>query len=358
MSKKDVLEIGVSEFVTKVANPYFTLREDFSDVSITKDFLSSSIKFAVKNKVFPLFYEGCLKLGIRLPKEADLLMDEYERKWRMQIEEMGSLLDISEKLGIEIMIFKTFKPFRYIPDDVDILLRHEKDLYPLITKLGEKGYFILKIGTPEVVLRKIGKGGAYVDLDIHTRLAIGYLDVFRVEDLWRIQAYERFKLENKWIAFKLSEDYEVVREAAYALLKDFNLSIPGLYFAIHALMKRDIRKIEKIAVRSNFYLPLVIYLYSAQYLAHKLFNFDIDLQLQFNKRFISTMPLRIIKSEISREFRVPYPYPVSVIAWTYMLKTWLEISRNRNLKVLGQVIKQPSSKGIGILLNYLRERFK
>jgi hypothetical protein len=318
----------------------------------------SSVEFAVRNKVFPLFYEGCLRLGINLPKEADLLMDSYERRWRMQIEEVGLLLDVSEELGVELMFFKTFKPFRYFPDDVDVLLRNEKDLYPLIAKLREKGYFILKIGTPEVVLRKIGEGGAYVDLDVHKRLAVGQLDLFQAENLWQKQAYEKFRLEDGRVAVKLSEDYEVVREAAYSLLKDFNLSIPGLYLAIYILMKGNTRTVEKIAINENLLLPLNLYLHTAYYMACKLFKFEANLRSQFNEQFTFIMPLRIIRSQLSRKFKVPYPYPISVIALAYLSKAWLEISRNKNLKVLGQMVKQPSSKGIGVLLDYVREHFK
>jgi hypothetical protein len=348
--------VNVSEFVVKVANPYFALSDDFSDV--TEDFLMSSVEFAVRNKIFPLFYEGCLRLGIELPKEADLLMESYERRWRMQTEEIGLLLDVSEKLGVDLMFFKTFKPFRYFPDDVDVLLRSEKDLYPLIAKLREKGYFLLKIGTPEVVLRKIGEGGAYVDLDIHKRLAVGHLDLFQAENLWQKQAYEKFRLEDGRVAIKLSEDYEVVREAAYSLLKDFNLSIPGLYLAIYTLMKGNTRTIEKIAVNENLLLPLNLYLDTARYIACKLFNFEANLRPLFNEQYTFMMPLRIIRSQLSRKFKVPYPYPISVIAWAYLSKVWLEISRNKNLRVLSQMVKQPSSKGIGVLLDYVQERFK
>jgi hypothetical protein len=348
--------MNVSEFVVKVANPYFALRDDFS--TVTEDFLMSSVEFAVKNKVFPLFYEGCLRLSINLPKEADLLMNSYERRWRMQIEEVGLLLDISEELGVELMFFKTFKPFKYFPDDIDVLLRNEKDLQPLIAKLRDKGYFILTIGTPEVTLRKIGNGGAYVDLDIHKRLAVGHLDLFQAEDLWQRQAYEKFRLENGRMAVKLSESYEVVREAAYSLLKDFNLSIPGLYLAIYTLMKGNLETIEKIAINENLLLPLNFYLHTAYYIACKLFNSEANLQPQFNEQSPFIVPLRIIRSQLSRKFKVPYPYPIPVITWAYLSKAWLEISRNKNLKVLSQMVKQPSSKGIGILLDYIREHFQ
>jgi hypothetical protein len=341
--------VKISDFVTEVANPYFTLHKDVSNV--TNEFVRSSIEFAVKNKVFPLFYEGCLKLGIRLPKEAELLVGSYEKRRKMQLEAVNLLLDTSDELDTELMFFKTFGPFNYIPDDIDVLLRDEKDLSLLVDKLKEKGYFVLKIGTPEVVLRKVRKD-AYVDLDIHKRLAVGYLDVFRVENLWRNHAYEMIKVDNGCTVLKLSEDYEVVREAAYSLLKDFNLSIPGLYLAINAMMNRDIEVIERIAEEENLLLPLDLYLNVAYSIACKLFRSKAKFLLRSKGKVASGMPLKLCK----RRLRVPYPYPISVIAWAYISKVGLEIHRNRNLGVLPQLIKQPSSKGISILLDYIRER--
>ena len=348
----------ISEFVTKVANPYFPIDEDFSNLS--DEFLVSSLQFAVKNKVFPLFYDGCLRLGIRLPKEAEVLAHSYEKKRRMQLEAVNLLLDLSDKLGIELMFFKTFKPFKYIPDDVDVLLRNENDLKPLIAKLKENGYFILKVGTPEIVLRKVGEG-SYVDIDIHTRLAVGHFDLFQVESLWRKRAYEKFKLDNGRVALKLSEDYEVVREAAYSLLKDFNLSISGLYLGINALMHRRLADLEKVASEENFLQHLHLYLYTTYYVACRLFGSKARSQLQYRFKedgLPITFLLRLLNAQLRKSLRLPYPFPIPVIAWAYTVKVKAELSRNKNLKALLQLMKQPSSKGVGILLDYIRESFR
>lgn len=345
--------MGVSELVAKVANPYFTLHEDLLDV--TDESIRSSIKFAVKNKVFPLFYEGCLKLGISLPNEAELLMESYEKRRRMQIDAVELLIDMSDKLGTDMLFFKTFRPFNYIPDDVDVLLRDEKDLKPLITKLKEKGYFILKVGTPEIVLRKVGKD-AYVDLDIHNRLAVGHFDIFRVERLWQEHACEAIKIGDGYEVLKLSENYEIVREAAYSLLKDFTLSIPGLYLAINAMLNMDLKIIEKIAVKWNLFLPLNLYLGVAYYATHALFGTNASSQLKYDYfRYTNKNDLKIASFHFRKRFRVPYPYPISIIAWAYLSKVHLEVSRNRNIGAIFQLMGQPSSKGIDILLNYLKE---
>lgn len=246
-----------AEFVVKVANPYFPIPNNLQKPSENQ--LHYLIKYAVKKKAFPLFYAGCLKNQLQLPKEANVIMAEYRRRREKQIESAKLLLNIQETSGINLIFFKTFRPFNYIPDDVDVLLRDEASLNFLINTLKKEGYFLLKVGTPEVVMRKVEKG-TYVDLDIHKRLAVGSLDLFEVESLWRNHAYEMIELGDGYNAPKLSEDYEVVREAAYSLLKDFNLSIAGLYLGINAMMNRDLVVIEKIAVEENFSLHLHLYM--------------------------------------------------------------------------------------------------
>ena len=335
-----------AEFVVKVGNPYFPVLDTLES---SENLLNSAIKYAVAKKAFPLFYEGCLKNQLQLPREADVLMGYYRRHRAKQIEAAKLLMDIHDKFGVDLMFFKTFRPFDYIPDDVDVLLYDEKSLNLLVNELKNEGYFILKVGTPEIVLRKVEKGN-YVDLDIHKRLAVGSLDLFEVKSLWRKHSYEIIELGDGYEAPKLSEDYEVVREAAYSLLKDFNLSISGLYLGINAMMNRNLAVIEKIAVEENFPMHLHLYLDIVYYLACKLFGIEAKIKLRYENK---DAPAALMK--LCRNIRVPYPYPITAITWAYTSKVWLEIRRNKNLEILPKLIKQPSSKGVGLIMDYLKE---
>ena len=310
--------------------------------------LQTLMNYAVRKKALPLFYDGCLKNQLRLPKEASALMAGYYRRREQQIESAKLLLNIQEKYGIDLIFFKTFRPFNYVPDDVDLLLREEKNLKPLMDALKKEGYFLLKVGTPEVVLRKVGKD-AYVDLDIHKRLAVGSLDLFEVNGLWQNQAFERIELGDGYRALKLSEDYEVVREAAYSQLKDFNLSIPGLYLGINAMLNRNLSVIKKIAIQENLSFHLKLYLNIVYSVSCKLFGDSFQAKMGINKVDADSF------MQFCKNIRVPYPYPVLLIASAYMAKVMSEIRYNRNFGVLSQLLKQPSSKGIGIAFDYIRE---
>lgn len=336
----------VSDFVVKVANPFIYVN-DFKKPSL--DGLRSAMMFAMKNKIYPLFYEGCLRHSIQLPKVADELMSVYERRRKAQLKALRMLIEIQEKYGIELMIFKTLKPFNYVPDDIDVLLRYERDLKILSQTLRDFGFRLVKVGTPEVVYRKI-ECGTYVDLDVHTRMAIGYLNIFKVEDLWASHAHEIHDLGDGYKIRKLSEKYEIVREAAYSLLKDFTLSIPGFYLAIHAMMKQDLADMVRVAKKENLYPHFRLYLSSSYYFLQRLYDHDLLASL-FSAKHCLFEPTFVLRMCRFRE--IPYPYPPFVIAWAYFSKAWLEIMNNKDPTILLQIIRQPSSRGINILLKYL-----
>ncbi len=73
-------------------------------------------------------------------------------------------------------LLKTFKLFPYVPDDADILIIEINLMSDLINELKKRGYFIRKIGTPEVTIRKVANK-TYVDLDIHHKVVAGVTSV-------------------------------------------------------------------------------------------------------------------------------------------------------------------------------------
>jgi hypothetical protein len=338
-----------ADFVVKVANPYFSVHCKHKE---PPENLREATACAVKEKVFPLFYEGCLKHHFELPDESRFLMEKYRRRREKQIEAAKLLTDIQEKYGVELMFFKTFHPFKYVPDDVDLLLRDENNLNFLIEILKERGFFVHNVGTPEMGMRKL-EGGSYVDLDIHKRLAVGSLEIFDAENLWRSHAYETFELEDGYAVRTLSGDYEVVREAAYSLLKDFKLSIAGLYLAVNAMKNRDLATVKKIAAEQNLKVPLQLYLHVAYRAACQLFGAEAKKTLLYEENGDVPFP-----NNVCGNITVPYQFPIPAIVFSYLSKAALEVERNKNLGVIGQVIKQPASKGISVLLDYARELFE
>lgn len=335
--------MNIANAVTAISNPFFSVPEKYQYIPESEK--EKAVEFALRNKALPMFYEGCKKLGINLPPSAEDLNATYIRRKQARLEAAQLLARIQKQHGIKLMFFKTFKPFNYIPDDVDILV-NEDSLSGLVELLKPENYFILKIGTPEVTLRKVGNG-TYVDLDVHKHLAVGYLDLFDVEKLWRKHAYETVIIGG-YPALKLSEDYEVVREAAYSQLKDLHISISGLYLGINALKNRDLKKIEEIADQENFSLHLNLYLYLVYRIACKLFGKEAQETLHYQPKLQTTRLMKFCKN-----LQAPYKYPIPIITTAYLARAYMEIDKNKNLAVVPQIIKQPTSKGVSVLLNYI-----
>jgi len=241
-----------------------------------------------------------------------------------------------------------------VPDDIDILLRYREHLEIVISLVGDKGYKLLKIGTPEVVVRKTWNG-TYVDIDIHTSIAAGHLLLLKTENLWRSFTYK--VVGDGYKIPVLSDRYEVVREAAYSLLKDFMISVPGFYCGINAIIREDLDAVRRIAEEENLLPHVDLFLEVAHSIANGLFGSEAK-PFPYEKRNIPMIQLKLIRAELRRRLKVPYPYPVFVIVLAYLSKVWCEMHKDRNLEALLQLLKQPSSKGMDVLLNYLRERLR
>ena len=134
------------------------------------------------------------------------------------------------------------------------------------------------------------------------------------------------------------------------------ISIPGFYCGINAIIREDLDAVRRLAEEENLLPHVDLYLEVANSIANGLFGSEAK-SFPYERRNTPMVPLKLIRAELRSRLKVPYPYPVFVITLAYLSKVWLEIYTDRNLEALLQLLKHPSSKGMDILLNYLRERF-
>lgn len=334
----------ISTFVTKFSNPFVDSR-----VSIPERYLNHSIDIALRNKVFPLFYEKCTNSSIRLPARAKTLMDEYLRRRSEQLKEMIFITDICNRLGIEFAFFKTIRPFTYIPDDVDVIIKRKEDLKFLTKVLKGSGYRFLSKGTPEVNFIKF-TNNTFVALDIHVTMASGYLTLLRSNTIWENIIWQ--KLENGMQVPILSDEYEIILSAAYMAFKDFCINIATLYLITHALLTFDIERIKRYAEQEGLELPLSILLFCVAHINWLLYGKtaaveNVKLPIRDN------LLISIIKSDSCRRFKMPYPLPIPISIYIQIWK-FLRENRRHNPNIIYQFIKQPASKGAySHLLKYI-----
>ncbi len=337
--------MNTSAFVAIVANPYISPPDSFL---INSSIADKAVDVAIGNKIFPLFYDRCVQLSIRLSDESEAVAEEYMRRRAEQLKEMMMVTNLCHEFGIEFAFFKTFRPFTYIPDDVDIITKNEADFRRLIHALYDNGYRLLMVGTPAIILRKV-TNRTHVDLDIHRAIAVGYLQLFESSSIWDNIIYR--DIGNGFKVPVLSEDYEVITMAAHSLFKDFSLNIPTLYLATYCLLRRRVRRLEELAQKACLALPLNMLLFTALQINRIFYGKEIGSsgEVPFDEIFLTD----VISADLNQGFTMPYQYPLLLPIYVYAWRTWCAIKKH-NVKTLTQLGRQPFSKGIGLLINYFK----
>jgi len=253
--------------------------------------------------------------------------DEWQELHRRRAEQRQAIAEIAtiaETRRIDLMIVKTFKPFDYVPDDIDVLVIDENTVEDLIQELMCRGYRIRKVGTPEITLRRIANK-TFVDIDIHDKLGAGFYEYIDKHYLWRRR--ETVEIDGARIAKPNPVD-ELLITAAHAVLKELRIILADvLHVAIsskNGVLREALMQSRKVGLLKA---------------------------LRFLER-VSALALQMSKNEREIELKFPLNVPPHVIFMAYLenLKHRVEIG---GMKPLKELVKTPSSKGIGILLRYV-----
>ena len=250
---------------------------------------------------------------------------------RRRVEQHKSIIevvDIAENLGLRILIVKTLKPFPYVPDDVDILVL-DNDINQLVTVLRQKGYQLLKIGTPEVTLRKI-VNGTFVDLDIHIEMGAGPYKYISKQYLWRRHTYKI--LSDRKVPVPNDVD-ELLITIAHSVLKEFSINLADIFHIIFT----D-RETLSLAYHQSTQIGL-----------SKAFKFASNIAVKVIKSISKNT-----KDSLKRELLSLFPMRVHplVIASSYVENVSYRL-RFDGIKPFKELIKAPSSRGIANILRYV-----
>jgi len=309
------------------------------------------LEFAKRNKMLLSFAGACRELGVKLPPAVERLEQELRDRRQAQLEAISELLDLSARLGVDVLFFKTFRGFDYTPDDVDVLIRQPSRLHELQDALCRRGYRVYKVGTPEIVLRR-GGGRAYVDLDIHLSLSVGFLHLLETERLWRDLCF--LSTDSELRVPVLGPGAEAMREAAYSLLKDMSLSVPG--FLQGLLLDSDtMHEASLLAKNANLDAAYTLFGLSLALVARE---FGIGTKVFQSLLFRPSIPPRI-RNGLVRDFSLwrclPYRYPFRAVAYAYAAKIGRDLAQGQ-IDSLAQSLRNPFAKGTGLALDYLSDR--
>ena len=337
---------SVRRIAMKISNAFLDSKYDYIE-EFNQKCLEEALNFAFKHKILPLFLAGCNTLNITLPTVAESYKKTYEARWRARLETIKDIVQISQEHGLQVVIFKTLKPFPYDPDDVDVLALDNRSFQILVNELKRRNFFQLFKGTPEVSFRKLFPD-TYVDVDIHTELAIGYLKILDKEFVRKAIVYRSIKVDRTCIKVPvLSDVVEVVREAAYVLLKDFSITPASFFLGIHALKNLDYKDLQRTAQRVALAFHLEIYLATVYLLAASMFGWDYVNDI----KYVPSMSALLLLN-LKKPYDIPYMYHPFHVTVAYLAKIFGEI-KNKNVNVVLQVFHQPSAKGVGSILWYV-----
>ena len=173
----------------------------------------SLIESLRKNKV--LYLAGLINEELRHTEE----WRELSRRKKLQANALIEFVDIAENLGIRYVVFKTFKLFPYVPDDVDILVLDNDVINDVVLKLAKRGFKIRSKGTPEVTISKVAYK-TFVNLDIHFKIAAGEYTYYPSNIVW--QNKRRIVINGVKLNVVAWED-ECIITMAHAVMKEFEV---------------------------------------------------------------------------------------------------------------------------------------
>lgn len=269
-----------------------------------------SLNYLNRNKI--LYTAGLYSDEIRATSE----WIEQSRRRKEQLKALKDLFEVSEKLDVDLLAFKTFRPFEYVPDDVDIIIMNDSELNSLVSVLLKNGFFIRSKGTPEVTLRKL-VNGTFVDFDMHTRIAAGHYEYI---DKWKLWKRRRFiEKDGIKIAVPNAAD-EMLIFAAHDIMKEFKITLATI---LHVLTLRKDIVSEAYKRSSVFGLSCA-------------FRYLIKISSIFDN-YLSDLPLKV-------------PLPIVVSSYVENMQYRL---KSQGLRPVKELSLFPSSKGIAALIRYV-----
>ena len=296
---------------------------------------ANTVKFLKENKIL---YEIGFKEP-RIKRNNEWWKDHIRRTEQLKAIKEVTLL--SEKLGIDILIVKTFKPFNYAPDDIDVLLIDSNALEDLINIMtNEYDYFVRKVGTPEVTLRRI-VNNTFVDVDIHTKMGAGPYEYIDKHYLWK----RRKKLNFDKFSINIPNPIdELIITAAHSVMKELQVLLADLLHLVNFTKHYNVKN----AIRTAKKLGLTIPLYILITLVEKITKSETIKERPYKKKNPNRDFIRILSNPKTFPCKV---HPLLIgLAYKENIKHRI---RNHGIKAIKELSRIASSKGTGILMRYI-----
>ncbi|MCW3995290.1 MAG: nucleotidyltransferase family protein [Candidatus Bathyarchaeota archaeon] len=162
--------------------------------------------------------------------EAQLLL--FKRRYEQTLELTAHTATLFDKYGIRYVLFKTLKPFPYVPSDIDILLLSKSDLRKAFVVLKERQ---CKVLDKDIYGMTIESPMYQINLDLTTEIAVSGLVYIDKTQLYKSISQVKVKdVEVQTLAphvdMVVSAAHSMYKEQMYLLSDYYTLALSLKYF--------------------------------------------------------------------------------------------------------------------------------
>jgi len=330
--------------------------KDFRENLLTEKLLTEATEIARRNRVFLAFYEGLSRLSMDIPEHIHIIWrKETERKKAFK-KALTEIVEVSKQNNIKFLVFKSIKPFTYVGDDIDILVPEKHNFNDFIEIIKNIGYISIGGGPPEETLVKY-INGVKVMIDVHRMLSASYIPYVDALNVWRRKVKRKI---NGVEIYMPSLNDEMLILAGHSLLKEFKIRLADFYHGLFLMPKINFEELYEIAKMEKMSYPLEIFISILGRMYEILYEEDLPYlrpNLANDNNFAKIVH-KIIENDLRKKLKMPYYYPLSLTALSYIGKLRDMIACGD--KELLNFLKAPftSKEGLNVLLKYLSIIFK
>jgi hypothetical protein len=245
---------------------FLTLQNDGK--TFTQEEYLEMLDLARKNKLADLYFDR-LPEAIKDHEYIKEIINKRRRRKEAWHRTLTETLRALNEIGVKYALFKTLKPFHFLPNDIDVLIFDEKFLVDVEEALVNIGY---KPNRPEpyVVSLKSPHG---IEVEFHKNLSISYIVYL---DRSILKPHVTFKNVDGVSIPTLSPAAELLCTIAHSIFKENIIVLADfmdMRFRIHQI--KDFKVFKELAIASKMELAAYLALKVAGFLENIIDGEDV-----------------------------------------------------------------------------------
>ena len=274
--------------------------------------------YSVKNRMLFLYLQTLHE------KSMHYFATDYQKEKMKYLETVDTIVRVSQVLSnanLDHTIFKTIRPYRYSPADIDVLIFGKKSDYVKSVKAMKNiGYEVVALGPRSTTLRD---REANIGIDLYEQVAVSFITYMDKQTLKKYTTIT--KLPNGNYVKSLMPEADLSCIITHSIVKEQMYTLSEYYTFIHYLKQMNIDNFVQL-VRHNNIVSAVRTHASITALLHKVAHKTIPKQLQQILDNLGQENFETTKL-IENEYETPHKYHPITVA-----KSLLEIAKGKKCR--------------------------